>query len=584
MKQFLITVAGVIVGMTTFLFLIFFLPLAIIGGNAEDPARDQIILSLDLRQPLPDQPIDSVFPFDENLSVTTVAQALMHAEADDRVKGLFVRANEFGMTPAQAEEIAAAFRDFQASGKFVIVHSQGFIGTSITAYLAVAGADEVWLQASAPFTASGIIAETPFYGGVFEKYGAEAQFERFEDYKTAVNTYTQTTYTDAHRESLSGLLSSLYEQSLASIAPGRGKPVEDLRALIEAAPHSAEAAVEAGLADRLGHVVEAREAALARTEGAELVAIDDYMELPVATDSRQAGTIALIAGQGTVVTGGSDDGGLFAGAGFGGDTISEAILAAAANDNINAIVFRVDTPGGSAIASDQIWHAIERAKEAGKPVIVSMAGYAASGGYYVSMNADAIVAHPTTITGSIGVFSGKFVFEGTRALVGYNLEPLYAGGDYTLAYTSAHGFTDEQRATLREGLRLTYEDFTTKVAEGRNLPLERVLEIAGGRVWTGAQAQERGLVDELGGLRTAVNTAKRLAGIDEDATVRVRRFPARKNAFEKFQALFGASAEGARAARVMSELATLPEVQAFIRARGDLNERQRVKAPLPDIK
>jgi len=593
MRQFFLTVAGVFAGMMLFAVSIV-AAIVVFAASAENTSANRAtgvvpanaVLTLDLRTPLPDQSNATAFSNVRPPSMLSLVEALARAERDDRVQGLFVRANEFGMPLSQAQEIHDALLSFRQADKFVIVHAQGFHGTSVSSYLAASAADEIWLQDTANFVATGIGVETAFFGGVFERYGVSAEFEQFHEYKNAVNTYTESGYTDAHREAMTALLDSLFDTAITTSAKSRrdhDMTPESLRALIESGPRTAENALDVGLIDALGQVVEAREAALER-------AGDDAREMDVFAYARAAGrafddgpVIALIAGQGAVLTGAQPVTYFGDSGGFYSDTLAEAILDAAEDDDVQAIVFRIDSPGGSPIASDQIWHAVERAKEAGKPVVVSFATVAASGGYYVAAGADAIVAQPTTITGSIGVYGGKLVLDEAFDRVGFNIEPLSVGGDFTLAYSGVQSFTDDQRQAYHDMLAETYEDFTSRVASGRNLDLDVVLENARGRVWTGADAMEIGLIDEFGGLRTAINVAKDLAGIDADTNITLQRFPSERGPFEFFQTLFGASVEGVRTLQTLQALADMPEVRIAIEARERARPDLTLMAPPIDV-
>lgn len=593
MKQFWITffgsIFGVIIGSVLAVVLFIMMIGALIGsamqGAETETAlpRNGIVLDLDLRTARLDSPTRSAFAFSEPLPVVDIVDTLQNAETDPRIQGVFIRANEFGMSPGMAEELRSAIEDFRTAGKFVLVHAQGFEGTSVTGYFAVAGADEIWLQDTASFTAAGLAAEIPFLGGLFERFDAVPQFEQFHEYKNAANTYTETGLTEAHREATLSYMTSIYDTAIAEIADDRDLADTDLRAVFEASPHTAETARDAGLIDQLGHVIEAREAALSRAgPGSDFVSIADYHAQLNAWSNDPV--IALIEGQGAIVTGTAEPGPFGGGEMIGGDFMSEAILAAAEDDDVRAIVVRVDSPGGSAIASDQIWHAILRAREAGKPVVVSMASVAASGGYYIAAPADYVLAHATTLTGSIGVLGGKVVLEGTYDLVGMNVETIAVGGEYASAFSGQELWTESQRAAYRGQMEDIYEDFTQRVADGRDLPLERVLEIARGRVWTGAQALDLGLVDEIGGYRDAVDVAKQLAGLAPEDSVRVRRFPAQMTPFEAFSELFGVSAESAEAAARFNALMELPEVRAAVEARqqiGDGRAQLRTTAPQP---
>lgn len=577
MKQFWITffgsVVGVVVGAVLAGIAFFVLIAALIGGALSSAAsetalpQDGIVLELDLRTPRLDTPSRSPFGFAEPLPVVDIVRTLERAEADRRVRGLFIRANEFGLSPGMAEEIRTALADFRDSGKFVLTHAQGFEGTSVTGYFAVSGSDEIWLQDTANFTPAGLASEVMFLGGLFEHFNAEPQFEQFHEYKNAANTYTQSDFTEAHREAAESYIGSIFDTAVNAIAADRGFEPTEIRALFDTAPHSAEGALEAGLVDHLGHVVEAREAALSQAgPGSEIIALSDYHAEAIPAWSNDP-VIALIEGQGAIVTGDGLSGPFGGEEMIGGDFMAEAILDAAEDPNVRAIVVRVDSPGGSAIASDQIWFAINRAREAGKPVVVSMASLAASGGYYIAAPADYVLAHGTTLTGSIGVLGGKIVLDGTFDMVGLNVETVSVGGEYTTAMSGAEAWTESQRAAYRGQMEQVYEDFTQRVADGRDLPLERVLEIARGRVWTGQQALDLGLVDEIGGFRDAIAVAKQLAGIAPESDVRLRRFPRERTPLEAFQEMFGVTADTAETAARLNALMELPEVQAALQAR-----------------
>lgn len=596
MRQFFITVIGTIVGL--FLAVILFIFLIALIGAAAAPDTSKAsgnILDIDLRGGLIDQSAGESLFGGEAPSVVGLVRKIAHAKTDEDIDGIFIRANPYGMAPARAEELRLALLDFKSDGKFIITHAQGFEGTSPFNYMAISPSDEIWLQDTAGFSIAGVRSEVGFMGGTFEKYGAEANFVKFHEYKNAVNGYTESGFTAPHKEALTSMITSLYDSAITNIAADRALGSNDtaidmaarsarLRQLFETAPHSAEDAKAAGLIDTLGHYYAAREHAKARGgEGSEFVSISGY-NVPFRTGP----VIALIGGQGAVVTGSSEAGGLFSSGQFmGSDTVSKAITKAAEDDSVKAIIFRVDSPGGSAIASDQMWDAVNRAKANGKPVIVSMGQYAASGGYYVAANADKIVAMPTTLTGSIGVYGGKLALSGTYDKVGYNVESIDVGGDFTAAYSSDDPWTPELREKVRGSMEDIYVDFTSRVSDGRDIPIERVREIAKGRVWTGAQAKEIGLVDELGGLMTAIELAKAAGGIDADKTVRLKRFPKPLTPAEQIEQLFNGTVSAGNDLAALSELVKSPEVQALLEARQALAQTGQdtsLKADIPAIK
>lgn len=590
MRQFFISFFASVIGFFVAMFLMlifFFVIIAAVVSSAtkkDGVTGKAVVLSLDLRGGMLDHSGGSNFFGKTANSVVTTVRALDHAKDDKKIKGLFIRANGWAMAPAQAEEIRLAIKDFQESGKFVIAHAQGFEGTSLSAYMAVSAADEVWLQDTTGFSLAGMRAEIGFLGGVFEKFDAKPEFIKFAEYKNAANTYTEKTLTEHHRESMTSLLQSIMDSSVKNIAADRGITEKAFLDFLDNAPHSAEKAKELGYVDKLGHYVDAREYAKKKAgKDANFQSLASY-----GVGYNTGPIIAFVGGQGAVVQGGSDDGSnpFSNNLSMGSDTVSEALIKASKNDKVKAIVFRINSPGGSATASDQIWDAVIKAKEAGKPVVISMGQYAASGGYYVAAPADKIVAMPTTITGSIGVLGGKIVLRETLAKVGYNIEAISMGGEFTSVYSAFEPWSQGNRQAMHDSMEDIYVDFTTRVAEGRGLSIERVREIARGRVWTGAQAKEIGLVDEIGGIMKAIDIAKQLAEIDADTDVQIRVFPREKTDMEKLEQMFNVTAEATANLQDLQALTNSPEFKAFMRAKAIAAERQGVqmKADLPEFK
>lgn len=549
MKQFLITLAAVIVGLVV---VVVGLPLALVAvaaGAAEEKAPSKMVLSLDLRQDLPDQPTSSFPSFGGGLSVIDAVEKIDAAAADKRVKGLFIRASEAGFAPAHAEDLRASVERFEASGKFVIVHAQSFDLPSLTNYFAVSNAGEIWLQGTSSFSPSGIAMESVFLGGLMEKVKATPEFTGFYEYKTAANTFTQTDFTAAHRESEQALLDSIYESVVAGVAADRKMTPAALKALLNAGPYTPQEAVSAKLIDKIGYPEDAERTALERAgKDAELVDLADYAPPPATGGD----VIALVTAQGAIVSGPPSSDPFGGESDINGDELAAALQDAAENEDVKAIVMRIDSGGGSALASDQILNAVKAAQAAGKPVVVSMSQLAASGGYYISASADAIIAHPTTITGSIGVVAGKIVIDRSLSEIGVTVGTLEAGGPFTTAYSGTQRFTNAQKEAFLSQMKAVYDDFVAKVAAGRKLPIEKAHEIAKGRVWTGAQAKSLGLVDGLGGLDVAIARARELAKIDPKTKVRLVRYPAPETPFEQIQHIFGASAQAARAAAALS--------------------------------
>ena len=591
MRQFFITVLGTLVGLFLFIFLMFILIGGLIGSAASSaseknkgPSGDKV-LTLDLRQSIRDHGGSESLFGPKPTSVVHVVRALNRAKSDPTVKGLRISTRAIGITPASAEEIRSAIVDFKSSGKFVIAHSQGFEGTSITGYHAVSAADEIWQQATSGFAVSGLSGETPFYGGVIEHFDAKADFIQFHEYKSAANVYTKKDFTPAHRESTTSLLTSLYETATTQIAEDRGLKTEDLQNLFDNAPHSAEKAQETGLIDKLGYLRDVNEYIAEKTDNEDIAFqnINTY----AASASNPGPVIAFVGGEGPVIMGKSQDSSnpLRSVVAMGGDSVTRAIDAAIKDKKVKAIVFRVSTPGGSATASDQINAAVLRAKDAGKPVIISMGQYAASGGYYVAAHADKVVALPTTITGSIGVLGGKVSLENAYSKIGYNVERISIGGEYLGVYSGDTAFTEAQKEKFRRQMEDIYVDFTELVADGRDLPIETVREIAKGRVWTGEQALEIGLVDELGGILRAIELAKEMADIDADTKINLKPFPRPKPFAEKLQEQLSGVASISSDLETLREITALPEVQNAIKTRKalELHEQGALTANIPVI-
>ncbi|HWA23958.1 MAG TPA: signal peptide peptidase SppA [Caulobacterales bacterium] len=565
MKQFLITVAGVVVGLVLFLIVGPMLLIGAISAGSKAPATPSaVVLDLDLRRPIADA--KGANPFSSLSGKPSAVEILRKLEAaakDDKVKGVYVRANVTGTYAAQAEELRTALAKVKAAKKFVIAHIQNdSLQTSLAGYMTVAGADEIWLQDAGDFQPMGIISETMFLGGTLEKFHVVAQFEQREEYKNAVNQLTQKGYTPAHRQAAQDLVNNLYNGTITAIAADRKMTREQADAAIRGTPYAGKAAIAAKLVDKLGRPEDSAQAALARAgDGAELLDIDDY------NPPRPHGpVIALIQGDGDILSGpptrsfGGD-------AAMNSDELSEAFADAAKDDDVKAIVFRVNSPGGSAVASDQILHAVELAKAKGKKVVVSMANYAASGGYYVSAGADSIVALPTTITGSIGIFGGKFVTgDALDRYAGIKSDAVTAGSPYVNMFNDARPFSNAEREQFKQMIDRGYDSFLGVVAKGRNMTPEQAHAVAHGRVWTGAQAKERGLVDELGGLDVAIARAKQLAKIDADKSVTLKLYPKQRSPVEELRELFGASEEAARAAAFLSVFASDDRISAAVNA------------------
>lgn len=590
MKQFLITAAGVFAGLVIFLVGV---PVVLIGmamnAAAPAPIPAKTVLELDLRDPLTDQaPHNPLWGLGRNsTSVMSIIETLRRAEKDDRVKGLFVRLPEDGIEPGMADEIRLAFNHFRAAGKPIYAHSQGLYPAGIvtTTYMLGRASDQFWLQPGASLQVTGVTTEDLFFKRFFDKYGVVPQYEQRYEYKNAVNGYLYSDYTPAHRESTLSWMGSVYESNLAFAAADRKVDASALRATLEAGPYLASDALSLRLVDRMGQVREAEQALLDKAgDGAKSVDFDDYADNRPSRDGKGGDAIALIEAEGPIMTGKDQGSNPFTGGKtIYSDDLADAILRAAKSNSIKAIVLRVNSPGGSDTASEQILDSIRYAKSKGKPVVVSMSTYAASGGYWISSEASAIVAQPTTLTGSIGVFGGKFAVGPALAKFGVDVRDTGVGGQYAGAFGMGQPFTPAQRAAFAGWMDRIYGEFVTRVAAGRKLPPERVREIAKGRVWTGVQAKGLGLVDEVGGFYQAVDKARQLAKLDQNTPL--RRMTPTEGAFEALQNALGISATSARTLAAAAWVFGDPRAQSIIDRVAEAKLRSdgggTVLAPMP---
>jgi protease-4 len=368
---------------------------------------------------------------------------------------------------------------------------------------------------------------------------------------------------------------------LANIAADRGLDPAALRATVEATPFTAQIARERGLIDQIGRPEDAQRAALARAEGSELVELIDYHPRPHTSGP----VIAVIQGEGAIVSGPQETS-IFGGEPMmNSDIIARALLDASEDEDVKAIVFRVSSPGGSVVASDQILAALRTAQEREKIVVVSMGEVAASGGYYVSTYADEIVADPSTLTGSIGVFGGKLVIgPAMEHYLSSNTETISVGSPVIGGWSGERPFNQAERAAVTAFIDRAYSQFLTYVSDSRGLTVEQAREVARGRVWTGSQALERGLVDHLGGFSVAVERAKALAGIEEDTRVQLRLYPQAEDPFKELQRAFGVSAQSAQTLAEMNAVLSDPRFQRALAAIREEDAAARAEAAYVDVR
>jgi protease IV len=490
------------------------------------------------------------------MALREAVAGIHRAAEDDRVAGLIARVQLPAAAAGPVQELRAAIAAF-SDEKPSLAWAETYPGT-LSYYLASAFR-EVWMQPSGTVGLVGFATSALFLRDALDKAGIEAQFVARGEYKSAANLFTQDRYTDAHREADSRLLASLHGQVWQAVAESRHIDPAAVDELANKAPLLRDAAVTGRLVDRIGFRDEAyaRISELAADERstnfsaapgispeagdadsdphapprmyltryAKATAPRPGPQMPSIPGRKSKPTVAVVTLHGPIVSGRGGPQVLpFGNSSAGGDTIAAALREAAADDSVSAIVLRVDSPGGSVTGSETIWREVNRIREGGTPVVASMGAVAASGGYYVSMGANKIVANAGTITGSIGVVTGKLVARELKDRLGVGSDSVRTNENAD-AWSINKPFTDEQHAHVEAEADLFYTDFVERVAAGRKLSVEAVDAVARGRVWTGADALERGLVDELGGLRTAINRAKVLAGFDEDDHARIVSYP-----------------------------------------------------------
>jgi protease IV len=498
--------------------------------DARDRRNAALILELDLSDGImegqPADPVSALLSM-RRTHLRDVLGGLRRARTDPKVRALIVKIGGHRLGLAMAQELRDAVTAFRDAGKLAVAWAESFgeTGRGTVPYYLATAFERIYMQPSGDLALTGVALEEPFFNEALGKIGITPRFAKRHEYKTAANTFMERAYTPEHKEMSGRLVASAGEQVVAGVAAGRGLTGERVRELIDHAPLLGAEALEAGLVDRLAYRDEVY------AEVREAVGDDDARLRYVARYNRTQGlakrlprqrqdAVALIQGQGPIRLGRSGRGALPGqGASIGSDTIAAAFRAAVRDDKVKAIVFRVDSPGGSYVASDTIWREVVLARDAGKPVIVSMGNVAASGGYFVAAPATVIVAQPGTLTGSIGVVFGKPVVGDLLDRLGIGLDSVEHGA-HARMYAPTRDFTDEEWTRVNSFLDRVYDDFVGKVAQGRDLPRDQVDSLARGRVWTGADAHERGLVDELGGLGSALDLAREKAGLPADAPVR----------------------------------------------------------------
>jgi protease-4 len=500
------------------------------------------VLVLRLEGPLPDyvyvDSLSSRIFGAPSVSVTGITEQLKKAKTDKRIGAVIIDLRSIHAGWAKADELRAAIRDFRDSNKPIYAYLEA--GSNKEYYIATA-CQRIYIPPVGDLYINGLDAQTMFYRGALDKFGVFIDNYQIGKYKSAPEQYTRRNMSPGQREVTNSLLDNQFERYVNAISHGRLKTPEAVRALIDGAPYSAGEAVRQDLVsgalyrDDVYYIVKK---VLGYRDNQKLATITDADYRRVSPESlglNQGEHVAVIYAAGAIGPGKSTDGSFFEDAMVGSDTMVNAIQDARDDDSIKAIVLRIDSPGGTTTASDLIWGAVESAKKK-KPVVVSMSDYAASGGYYIAANANRILAQPSTMTGSVGVYSNKSVVKGLYDMLGINVEHISRGKQAAI-FRENEQFTPQERALFEDKLKdFYYQKFLPKVADGRKRDVKYVDSIAQGRVWSGAQAKEIGLVDEFGGLDRAIEVAKELANIPKEKGVQRIIFPTPRSMIQQFLA------------------------------------------------
>ena len=538
------------------------LAVAAVKFTKATPLPESIVLTADLTGGLRDAPDPSHASqvlFGGSTTLRDFVDAVDKAADDPRVKSLYIELGDDSLGLAKTQQVRDTIAAFRARGKFAVAFADTFGegGPGTRPYYLATACDEIWLQPLGEVGLTGLRSETPFIKGLLDKLGVVADFAHREEFKSAANSLTETKMTGPQREEIDAVLDSVWGQIGRGVAEARKLKPETVTALADRAPLAAEEARAAGLVDKIGYRDQAQTAAWNHAAaGGRFMTVARYLKR-AGRPNASGSEIALIYGTGMVTRGGGTPGLLDEDGDFGARTIGRAFTAAARDKDVKAIVFRIDSPGGSATASETIWRYVDRARREGKPVIVTMGDVAASGGYYVAAPADKIVAEPATLTGSIGVLAGKIVVGGLMDKIGVTTDAAERGANSGM-YSTTAGFSPQARERLNGTLDETYAGFKEHVAAGRRMSADAVEAVAKGRVWSGEDAKAHGLVDALGGYETAFVLAREAAKLPADAPIDVIVYPRERGLVTAlFRRLNGEDDDSASRSAIQRSLAAL---------------------------
>ena len=533
MKKFLI---GIAAGLILAGFIVFTLVLVALSlGERKPTIPSGATLVVRLEGEVPEKPgMELPFPGLAGQSPATLQEIwgmFRQAASDERIEAIALFPGSVQVGWGKLQELRGSIVAFKESGKPVVAYLRH---PSAAAYYLASGADAVYMQRDDMLDLKGLRVESMFVKQTLDKLGVEVEIEHAGKYKNAGDMFTRTSMTPETREVLESVVDELYSHLLETFAEARGKSPEEIRTALDDGPFLGSQAHEAGLIDDLLYEDEFYDLLKERLEQDELKKISHtvYLKDPQALyGSRSGDQIAFIVGEGSIISGEGGDG--FDASGIlGSRDFIRTLRTVAKNDKIKGAILRIDSPGGDAIASDEILREV-RLLSRKKPLVISMSDVAASGGYYIAMTGDPVIAHPYTFTGSIGVIYGKINLRGLYDKLGIQKESI-TRGRFANIDSDYEPLNDAGRKKLKEGITAVYESFLAVVSEGRDKPVDQIRPLAEGRVWLGVQAHRNGLVDEVGGLDKAIALIKDKAGLSVEDEVRLVPYPRKQNLLEYF--------------------------------------------------
>lgn len=539
-----VTYSFAIFGLLFILLLLILINMLGRSSVAVKPVPPRAIITLDLNRDYSENRSDDLWAeFSElpNISFYDLIKAINVAALDDRVKAVVAHVNNSRLGLAQIQDLRQAVSAFRSTGKKAYLYSSGFgsFGRGTNEYYLATSFDEIWMQPNTEIGITGLNIEVPFLKNMLEKIGISAEFYTRYEYKNAVATLINSAMTPQYKEEMEQMGGSLFNRIVKDVSLNRKLEEKQFRDLINRAPIFAEDGIKEKLIDKIAYKPELLEKVITETKG-QMIDMYDY-SLSIEENSGRLPSIAFLVVDGAIDSGKSRTNPLQGEVSVGSETVIQQLDEIAKNKDIKAVVLRINSPGGSYTASNEIWNALKRLKEKRKlPIVVSMSNYAASGGYFIALAGDKIIAEPSTITGSIGVLGGKMVLAGLWDKLNINWGEIKFGDNAGILSVN-HKFSEAERAVFNKSLDNVYRDFTAKVAEARHIDSEALDKLARGRIWTGSEAVENGLIDEIGGIDRAIALSKDLGGISPKSSFGIIYYPQAKTLQEKIAELVSGS-------------------------------------------